>query len=326
MDRRRFTLTLALGPLCAPRVANAQKRESVQRIGLLMNTPSARCLDALRQGLREIGWIEGRNTVIEYRTAESIMERLPALAGELARLNVKLIVAASNAEIAAVKAVSGETIPIVSISMFDPIGSEFIASYARPKGNITGLTSDVTQQESAKRLELFREAAPTISRVAVLWTREVRGTRTTSAAVRLAAERLGLTLYPVEVRLASDIDRAFADMKRERIDAVSVLSAGILAIHRERVIQMAMQSKLPTLSYDRDYPISGGLMSYGPSYRHSCGRAATYVDKILKGAKPGDLPIEQPTNFELIINLKTAKALGLTIPQSLLQRADQVIE
>jgi putative ABC transport system substrate-binding protein len=291
-----------------------------------MTTPSSRCLDALRQGLRELGWIEGQNTAIEYRTAESIVERLPALAGELARLHVKLIVATSNAEIAAVKVVSGATIPIVSIFMFDPIGSEFIESYAQPRGNITNLTADVTQQESAKRLELFREAAPTISRVAILWTRAVRGSPTTSAATRLAAERLRLTLYPVEVRLGSDLDRAFDDMKHERVDAVSVLSTGVPATHRERVIQMAMQRRLPTLSYDRDYPMAGGLMSYGPSHLNSCRRAATYVDKILKGAKPGDLPVEQPTTFELVINLKTAKALGLTIPPSLLQRADQVID
>jgi len=326
MDRRHFTVTLVLGVLGSPTIATAQQKEGVQRIGVLMTTPSPRCLDALRQELREHGWMEGRNTAIEYRTAEGIGERLPALAGELTRLNVKLIVAASNAEIAAVKAVSGATIPVVSVGMLDPIGSEFIASYAKPNGNVTGLTSDVTQQEPAKRLELFREAAPTISRVAILWTRAARGTRTTSTETSLAAERLGLTLYPVEVRLASDIDRAFSTMKRQQVDAVSVLSAGVLATNRRQVIQLAMQSGLPVLSYDRDYALAGALMSYGPSYRDLCRRSATYVDKILKGAKAGDLPVEQPTKYELVINLKTAKALGLTIPRSLLARADQVIE
>jgi ABC-type uncharacterized transport system substrate-binding protein len=281
---------------------------------------------AFRQRLRELSWIEGQNIAIEYRTAEDRIDRLPDIVEDLARLNVKLIVAASNADVAAARRARGGMIPIVSLYMHDPIGSEFIASHAQPRGNVTGLTSDVTQQEAAKRLELLREAAPNISRVAILWSHAARGTQATQNEVRLATERLGVRLYPTYVRHADDLDRAFADMRRERVDAVAVLSGGILHTHRKRVIEMAMDSKLPTVSYDPAYPVSGGLMSYGASYLDLCRRAATYVDKILKGARPGDLPVEQPTKFELIINLKTAKALGLTIPPSLLLRADRVID
>jgi putative tryptophan/tyrosine transport system substrate-binding protein len=330
MERRALIATLAGGLLAAPLVAEAQQRENVPRIGFLMTVPfsppSSPCVDALRQGLRELGRIEGQNIAIAYRTAENRVERLPDLAEELAALNVTLIVAASNAEIAAGKRARRGLIPIVSLSMYDPIGSDFIGSYAHPGGNITGLTSDVTPEMVAKRLDLLREVAPKTARVAILWSPAVRGTQAASKELRLAAEQLGMTLYPVVVRKPDEFDRAFADMKRERVDAVSVLSGGILLTHRERVIALAMRNRWPVFSYDAAYPAAGGLMSYGTSLRYLCHRAASYVDKILKGAKPADLPVEQPTSFDLVINLKTAKALGLTVPPSLLQRADQVIE
>ena len=330
MDRRSFIGTMVGGLLAAPLAAEAQPREGVPRIGFLTTVPfsprSSPCVDALRQGLRELGWIEGRSIAVEYRTAENQVERLPDLAEELAELKVRLIVAASNAEIGAAKRVRRGIIPIVALAMYDPIGSDFIASYAHPGANITGLTSDVTPEVAAKRLELLREAAPKTSRVAILWSPAVRGTQAASKELRLAAEQLRITLYPVMVRRPDELDTAFAEMKRERVDAVSVLSGGTLFTHRERVIEMAMRSKMPTISYDASYPASGALMSYGASFRYSCQRAASYVDKILKGANPSDLPIEQPTKFDLVINLKTAKALGLTIPPSLLQRADEVIE
>jgi putative tryptophan/tyrosine transport system substrate-binding protein len=331
MTRLEFIAAVTLSLVGAPVAAGAQPAGNVARIGLLATTGSASptsrsCGVAFRQALRELGWIEGQNIGFEYRTAEGAVERLPVLAEELARLKVKLIVANSNAEIAAAKTVIGGRIPIVALHMYDPVGSGFMASYAKPGGNVTGLTSDVTQQEAAKRLELFREAAPKISRVAVLWTPAARGTPAAGRELRLGAQRLGVTLFGVQVTGLDEFDRAFADMRRERVDAVSVLSGGILHTYRERVIEMAMRNKWPTLSYDASYPTAGALMSYGASYHHSCLRAATYVDKILRGAKPADLPVEQPTKFELVINLKTAKALGLTIPPSLLLRADEVIE
>src|SRR5262249_1283935 len=244
-----------------------------------------------------------------------------------ARHDVKVIIATGNQQVAAAKRAGGGGVSVVAVTMYEPIASGFIATYSRPGGNVTGLTFDVGSAEMGKRLELLKEAAPKTSRVGLLRSPATPRTRSGySEEIRLAALRLGLTLYSVTVSDPDEFERAFTDMKREHVNAVVVLSAGILNKNREQVIRLAMRNKWPTLATMREYPESDGLMSYAPSFLDRCRRAATYVDKILKGAKPADLPVEQPTKFELVINMRTAKALGLTIPQSLLLRADQIIE
>ena len=326
-----LAVVLSLSMLLAPPAAAGQQTV-VPTIGFLFfnavsDADNTACADDVRQGLRELGWIEGQNIAFESRGADATPERLPGLADELARRNVKVVIATGNQVITAAKRAGGGIIPVVALPMYDPINSGFIASYSRPGGNVTGLTFDVGPEEMGKRLELLREAAPKTSRVAILGspaTPIARGGY--SEELRLAAQRLGLTLYSISVRDPDEFERAFADMRRERVNAVLVLSAGILNKNQEQVIKLAMRNKWPTLATMREYPESDGLMSYCPSSLNRCRRAATYVDKILTGAKPADLPIEQPTKFELVINMKTAKALGLTIPQTLLLRADQLIE
>jgi putative ABC transport system substrate-binding protein len=329
-----LVVVLTLAMPFAPLAARAQQAAKVPRIGFLFfnsvsDADNVACTEVVGRGLGGLGWIDGQNIAFESRGADGRPERLPGLAEELARRNVKVVVAPGNQVIEATKRAGGGIIPVVALTMYDPIGSGFIATYARPGGSVTGLTFDVGPEEMGKRLELLHEAAPKTSRVGIL--RSAASPRTTegySHEVQLAAQRLGLTLYsvPVLVKDPDEFERAFADMRSERVDAVIVLSGGILNRNRAQVIRLAMKNKWPTLATMREYPESGGLMSYAPSFLDRCRRAAAYVDKILKGAKPGDLPVEQPTKFELVINLKTAKALGLTIPASLLARADQVLE
>jgi putative ABC transport system substrate-binding protein len=298
----------------------------IRRIGYL----TAAALDpsyveAFRQGLRDRGYEEGRNITVEYRAADGRVERVPDLVGDLVQRKVEVIVSITNLTIAAIRKATG-TIPIVSVAMFDPVNAGFITSFAHPGGNVTGLTFDVTPEEVAKRLELFREVVPALSRVAILWNPALPGTAAYWQEARLAAPRLGLTLHSAEVRGPDDIDRAFAEMSRARVQGIFVWAESALYTHRQRVIERATTHRLPTLSFLREYVESGALVSYGPSLRDLHRRAGGYVDKILKGAKPSDLPVEQPSMFELVLNLRTAKTLGLAIPPSVLIRADRTLE
>ena len=328
MDRRTFLTGMTGGLLAAPLAAEAQPAGKVYRIGYLAggsSTSGRHVIEALREGLRELGWVEGQNIVIDYRFAEGRYERLPYLAAELVRLKVDVIVAAPAPPAAAAKNATG-TIPIVMIGAGDPVAQGLIASLARPGGNVTGLAYSVGQEIFGKQLALLKEAVPKVRRVAVLWNPAVPTLALAIGEVKVAARSLGLQVQLLEARGANDFDSAFAAMARERAGALLVITDSVFTTHRIRLADLAARSRLPAAYTNRQPVDAGGLMSYGPSFSDLWRRAAGYVDKILKGAKPGDLPVEQPTKFELVINLKTAKALGLTIPPSLLQRADQVIE
>ena len=283
--------------------------------------------EAFRQGLRDLGYVEGRNVVIEYRDAEGKHERLPALAAELVALKVDVIVAPPTPAALAAKQVT-KTIPIVFAAVSDPVSSGLVTSLARPGGNVTGL-SDLTPELVGKCLEQLKQAVPGVSRAAVLWQPGAFGERTEKdllKAAEVAARALGVRLQFVEARGPDDFDRAFSKMTSARADALTVLPTAMFVSERRRLVDLAAKNRLPTVFPYRESVDAGGLMSYGPNLADMYRRAATYVDKILKGAKPGDLPVEQPTKFELDINAKTAKALSLTIPQSVLLRADQVIQ
>ena len=328
MDRRVFISGIAGGLLAAPLAAEAQPTGKVYRIGFILTaTPNetGHLLKALNEGLRELGYVEGRNVVFERRYAEGRQERLPALAAELVRLNVDIFVTGSNPVIAAVKQATA-TIPVVMAVSRDPVGSGFIASLARPGGNITGLANDPAPEIGGKNLQLLKEAAPRVSRVAFLWNPVPLGAGTYKNAVESTARNLGVTFQSVEVRGRDEFEGAFAAMVRERANGVVVASDPVLFGPRSQVVLLAGKTRLPAVYPQREFVDAGGLISYGTNLADQFRRAAIYVEKILKGAKPGDLAVEQATKFELVINLKTAKALGLTIPPSLLQRADQVIE
>jgi putative ABC transport system substrate-binding protein len=328
MDRRDTVLALlALG--AAPFAAEAQQATKVARIGFLtLNlAPNLYLREAFLQGLRDLGYVEGRNVVIEYRDAEGKSERLPALAAELVALKVDVIVAPSTPAALAAKQAT-KTIPIVFASVPDPVTDGLVTSLARPGDNVTGL-SLLAPELVGKRLELLKQAVPGVTWVAVLWQPGGLGERTEKdqlKAADVAARALGVRLQVVEARGPADIDRAFSDMTRARTGALTVLTGTMFFTERRRLVDLAAKNRLPAVYPWRDGVDAGGLMSYGPNTADLFRRAATYVDKILKGTKPGDLPVEQPTKFELIINLKTAKALGLTIPQSVLGRADDVIQ
>jgi len=329
MHRRTFLGTLASGLLAAPLTVEAQQAAKVVRIGYLAANLAAspHLREAFLQGLRDLGYVEGRNVVIEYRDAEGKYERFPALATELVALKVDVIVVTSTPSAVAVKQAT-RTIPIVFTWAADPVGSGLVTSLARPGGNITG-SSFFAPDLVGKRLDLLKRALPGVSRVAALWhpgDYVERMEKDMLTETDRAARALGLRLQVVEARGPEDFDRAFSDMTRARADAVTVQSTNIFFIERRRLVDLAAKNRLPAMYLTREFVDAGGLMSYGPNVADLHRRAATYVDKILKGAKPGDLPVEQPTKFELVINLKTAKALGLTIPPALLQRADQVIE
>ena len=334
MIDRRLTLaaTVALALFAAPLAAEAQQAAKVARIGYLtvgsLESPETRVsLDYFRQGLRERGYVEGRNIVIEYRAADGKIERLPGLASELARLKVDLIFA-PNTPTARAAQQATTTIPIVSAAMGDPVGDGLIASLARPGWNITGLTF-LGPELISKRLDLLKEAVPTVSRVAALWHPGAFGERTTRDMLKeteAAARTLGVRLQLVGVRGPDELDRAFSTMTRERADALIVFPSPMLFIERRRIVDLAAKHRLPSMYNAREYVELGGLIAYGASIADLTRRSVTFVDKILKGAKTADLPVEQPTRFELVINLKTAKALGLTIPQSMLARADHVVE
>jgi putative ABC transport system substrate-binding protein len=320
---------LALSIVASPFASEAQPAAKVARIGYLAAnlTASPHLREAFLQGLRDLGYIEGRNVVIEYRDAAGKYERFPALVAELVSLKVDVIVVTSTPAAVAVKQAT-RTIPIVFTWAADPVGSGLVTSLARSGGNITGL-SILAPDIIGKRLELLKQAVPGVSRVAALWhpgDYVERMEKDMLTEADRAARALGLRLQVVEARGPEDFDRAFSDMTRARADAVTVQSTNIFFIERRRLVDLAAKNRLPAMYLTREFVDAGGLMSYGPNIADLHRRAATYVDKILKGAKPGDLPVEQPTKFELVINLKTAKALGLTIPPSLLVRADHVID
>jgi putative ABC transport system substrate-binding protein len=327
MKRRTFLCGLTLGTLAAPFTAGAQQPKPIVRIGFLSSSSAERerpRLTAFRQTLRELGYLEGQNIVIEPRYAGGNFQQLPELAAELARVKVDiLVVAGAPASHAARKTTS--VIPIVMVGVADPVGLGLADSLARPGGNITGL-SDFNAGVVAKRLELLREVVPSASRVAVLVNPTNPSNPLQLKLTQAAASTLGVRLLPLEAKSAEEIDRAFAAMRTERAEAVIVIGDPMFGSHRRRLIDLSAKRGLPAIYSTREYVIDGGLVSYGTNLDDLYRRAPYFVDKILKGAKPADLPVEQPTKFELVINLKTAKALGLTIPQSLLRRADEVIQ
>ena len=327
---RAVTLVImfALGILAAPLASDAQQPKKVYRIAFIQTSApeeQVHLTKAFDEGLRELGYVEGRDIVIERRFAQGKQERLPALAAEIVRLKVDVIVTGANPVIAAVKQATA-TIPVVMAVSRDPVGAGFIRSVARPGGNITGLSNDPTPEIIGKNLELLKEAVPGVSRVALLWNPVPPGARTYRDVVESAARKLGMAFQSVEVRGRNEFEGAFAAMVRERADGVVVLPDPVIFSARGQVGLLAMRNRLPAVTGLREFAEAGSLMSYGPNIAQQFRRAATYVDKILKGARPGDLPVEQATKFELVINLRTAKALGLTIPQSVLIRADEVIQ
>jgi putative ABC transport system substrate-binding protein len=312
--------------LAAPLAAGAQQPGKVTRVGFLFyGSPGASPeLDAFRQGLRELGYIEGQNIAIEYRFASGRVDRLPELAAELVRLKVDVIVTPTTPVSQAAKQATG-TIPIVFAGVADAVGAGLITNFARPGGNITGLAS-ISAELGGKRLELLKQVVPKASRVAVLYNPADRSNVLMLKDMQESAPALGLTLQPLEVRGPGELEGAFVAMTRERVHALFGV-AGILTFeHRRALVDLAAKNRIPAMWGHRQFVDAGGLMSYAVNYYDQVRGAATYVDKILKGAKPGDLPVEQPTKFELVVNLKTAKAVGLTIPRSVLLRADEVIQ
>ena len=325
--RKLVIITLALGILAAPLPVDAQQKANIYRIGFLGNSTAAleaNLVGPFRDGLRDLGYVEGRNVVIEYRWAEGKYERFPALIAELIALKVHVIVTAGTPATLAVKKAT-TSVPLVMIAVGDPVGTGIIATLARPGGNITGLTS-ISPELDGKRLELLREVVPKISHIAVLWNPasplQVVAERGTQAAARV----LGMKVLSLGVRTPEELENAFAVIARERPGALLVLADRLFLHHRARIMDFAAQNRLPGVHAYRELVEVGGLMSFGPSYEGMHRRAAYFVDRILKGAKPADLPVEAPTTFELVINLKTTKALGLTIPQSVFLRATEVIQ
>ena len=307
--------------------AQAQQPTKLHRIGYLLGASSSfytARIDAFQQGLNELGYTEGKNIVIEYRYADGKADRLPALAVELVRLKLDVIVATTTPSVLAVKKASA-TIPIVFVSVADPVASGLVASLARPGGNITGLTI-LAPELSGKRLELLKEAVPKATRVAFLWNSANPAQGLLWKESQAAAQELRLQLQSLEVRSSNDFENAFEAALRERAQALITAPEPLINTHLKRIVEFAAKSRLPAMYAGPEVVDAGGLMSYAPDYTHQYRRAATYVDKILKGAKPSDLPIERPMKFEFVINLKTAKEIGLTISPNVLARADKVIK
>jgi putative ABC transport system substrate-binding protein len=329
MQRREFITLLCSGAVAWPLAARAQRPAgAVYRVGYLVITSREQQLphvNAFEDGLRSLGYRVGENVVIEYRFADGKMERLPALAANLVRLGVDVIVTGSNPNaVAAMKATT--TIPIVMTNVADPISTGLVASLARPGGNVTGLTSDTGSEILGKRLELLKETLPNLSRVGILWNPDSVFARTRLTSMREAARAIGLTLVLVEARGLDALEQAFATMVREQMQAFILLADAVLFNYRGQIAEMALKNRLPAASDIREFAEAGFLLAYGIDLRDLFRRSAIFVDKIFKGAKPADLPVEQPTKFEFVVNLKTAKALGLEIPPGLLTRADEVIE
>ena len=315
-------LALALALFAAPLCAEAQPAGKVARLGVLLLGAADPNLDAFRQGLRELGHIEGQNLVIEYRTAEGNAGRLADLAVELVRLKPDVIFALGG-DVAPFAKHATRTVPIVMVNSADPVKGGLVASLARPGGNVTGVTA-LSADLAAKRIQFLKEAAPAISRVGVLWNPDHADDELHET--QAAARTLGIQIQSLEVRGPADFEGAFQAAVRGRAEAVIVVSSRQMALNRARILEFAGSSKLPLVCGWGPWAQGGALFSYGPDLNPLVRRAAIFVDKILRGAKPADLPVEQPTKFELVINMKTANALGLTIPPSLLLRADRVID
>jgi putative ABC transport system substrate-binding protein len=318
-----FLLSASLG------TAAAQPAGKVPRIGYLSpsshSDPSIqRRLEAFRQGLRDLGYVEGQNIAIESRWTEGKDDRLPALAADLVRSKVDVIVASGGAATRAVQ-LTTRTIPIVMSTVNDPVGSGLVASLARPGGNVTGLTI-MAPDLAGKQLQLLKEVVPKVSRVALLRNPDNPAGTAMLREAEAAAQALGVRLQMLEAHNPSEIDSAFAAMTRERAGALLILPDALFLTQRSQIAELAVKRRLPSIRQSSAFPEAGGLMSYGANYLDLERRAATFVDKMLKGAKPADLPVAQPTEFELVINMRTAKAIGLTIPPALLQRADQIID
>jgi len=327
MDRRAFIKSVMSGLIAAPLAVRAQQAGKVHRIGFLGNsTPAleANLVGPFREGLRELGYVEGRNILLEYRWAEGKYERFPALIGELIALKVDVIVTAGTPAALAVRRATA-TIPLVMVAVGDPVGTGLVASLALPGGNATGLTSIAPDLEG-KRLEMLNAIVPKLSQVAILWNPDNAFHVKAEKEARAAAQVLRVHVHSVGVRTAEDLDRAFDTILRERPGAFIMLADRIFLHNRARIVDFAARNRLPAVYAYRELVEAGGLMSFGPNYADMHRRAATYVDKILKGAKPSDLPVELPTKFEFVINLKSAKALGLGVPQTVLLLADEVMQ
>src|SRR5262245_12990403 len=330
IHRRTFLCGLTLEALAAPlgveaqQAAFAQSQQRTFRIGMLAAGDSTRLTNAIFAALQGLGYVEGQNLVVEGRFAEGRLDRLPEFAAELVRLRVDVIVIQGTPAGFAAKSATS-TIPIVFAAISDPVGVGIVKSLARPGGNITG-TSLMASELSAKRLELLHSVAPRLSRVAILWDSSNPGMALRVQETEIAAKQSQVALFSVGPRNAVELEAAFAELVKQRPDALLVTVEPFTRRHLARILEFCSSHRIPSMFEESSYVEAGGLMSYGPDLREIFRRAAVYVDKILKGAKPADLPVEQPTKFELVINLKTAKALGLTIPQSLLLRADHVIQ
>jgi putative ABC transport system substrate-binding protein len=329
MNRRTFLITSLAAALAKPLAARAQKAGAMRRVGVLANVPlsdpgSGRLWGAFAEALRELGYVEGQSVTIETLSSDGQYDRLPGLAAELVRHKAEVIVAPAAQNVVAARQASN-TIPIVMVSVGDPVGNGLVTSLARPGGNVTG-TSFLTSEMIGKQLELLTQIVPRVTRLGILSNPANPGHPLMLKEATVAAQSLGAQLQSVQVRGSSDLESAFGSMAQQRADAVFVPWDGTFLVYMSRIVQLAATHRLPALYGQRGYVDAGGLAAYGPSAIESFRRAAGYVDKILKGARPADLPIEQPTKFELVINLKTARTLGLTISQSLLARTDHIIE
>jgi len=327
MDRRTF-VSSAVGTLLAEALsANAQPAAKIPRIGVLFPGSPANAMqfvEAFATGLRENGYVEGQNIIVERRFGEGKRERIAEAAAELVRLKLDVIVTATDMSIAELKQLAPST-PIVMSNATDPVGTGFIASLAHPGGSITGIAS-ISPELNAKRLELLKEVVPGLSRVAIMWNPDDRGSLLDVKEMESAARALGFQLQSVEVSRADDLERAFLVLTTGRAEAVVVIASALTYTNRIQIASLALHYRLPSMYGAGPNVEAGGLIAYGPSYAETWRRSATYVHKILQGSKPGDLAVEQPTTFEFVINVKTAKALGLVLPPSLLRRADQVIQ
>ncbi len=330
MKRRAFLGTLGLSILATPLAARAQQARKVVQIGWLGQASPGpevlRIVNAFGQGLRELGYVERQNLILDYRWAQGKVERLPELAADLVRLKVDFIIVASSPSLDAARQATS-TVPIIMISgALDPVEQGYAESLGRPGGNVTGLVLLPGPEVAGKYLEIFKETLPRLSHVAVLWNPGNRGHVVLLREMERASQSLRLRVRPMEARTPDDFESAFSGMIRAGVDGLVVLADPNTFLYRKRLADLALKSRLPSMHTLTELVEAGGLMAYAPSFQDAARRAATYVDKIVKGAKPGDLPIELPTRFKLVINLKTAKALGLTIPRSLLSVADEVIQ
>ena len=328
-NRRKLIVALGASSLAAPFGSFAQQQGKVWRVGFLTQRSRPDFLDSdifgeFPRGMRELGYVEGKNLAIEWRFADGKVERLPGLAEELVQLQVDVIVAAGTPSTSAAQKAT-TTIPIFMVIVNDPVGSGFAKSLARPGGNITGL-SNLTTDLGPKHLEMLINIVPRLSRVAILLNPTNSGHAAMRKNIEAAAQKTNIKILPVEARTPQEIENAFPMITKERAGAVILAQDAIIYQQRRQLAELAAKHRLPSIAVIREFAEAGGLMNYGPSFGDICRRAATYVDKIFKGSKPGNLPVEQPTTFELFINGKTAKALGLKIPQSLLISADKVIE